>query len=106
MNIFEESAGATKPIIHSRKIVEIKSFTSDGMVINKGEWIIASVNQWIKNRDEIATLFACAPDLLEVVILFNSYAKSVKDSPDMQLPSYLEMVYDKSVKAITRAKGL
>ena len=52
----------------SEKILKIENFKADGILVMKddieGNWQVASVNQWIKNGNEIAELFASAPELL------------------------------------------
>ena len=51
----------------SEKVLKAEGFKADGILVMKddieGKWQVASVNQWIKNGNEIAELFASAPRL-------------------------------------------
>ena len=53
----------------SEKVLKAENFVADGICVMKndieGRWQVASVNQWVKNGNEIAELFASAPELLK-----------------------------------------
>ena len=101
----------------SKKVLKAENFVADGICVMKEEpqgiWQVASVNQWVKNGNEIAELFASAPELLkqnkallEALEDWNKSFKSVLDHGvyfDNNVFTLFNQRYVQSEKAIAEA---
>ena len=104
----------------SEKVLKAENFVADGICVMKndieGRWQVASVNQWVKNGNEIAELFASAPELLkqnkallEALEDWNKSFKSVLDHGvhfDVNVFTLFNQRYVQAEKAIKIAEAI
>jgi len=68
----------------SKKVLKAENFVADGICVMKEEpqgiWQVASVNQWVRNGNELAELFASAPQLKADLVFINDEYHKCKNS--------------------------